>query len=105
MLSFEEATTALAKKRRISYEEAELIVAEHYDVYIKPDQEFIVFDDPDWVEPFNYSKPAPRGRVVRFDEELSPRAALNRERTVAADKMEGDRYRAMSRRTSLHVND
>ena len=104
--SFDEAVEAVAKRRKISYEEAALIVAEEYGEVAtieEGDDDGLLLDDVDATEAWLREYDISCGKVVRVDEDRSPAGTIQ----AQADRMEarrnGDRYRELSRRTSLHL--
>lgn len=103
--SFQEAVEAVAKRRKISEDEAALIVAEEYaEVATIEDEgydESLLLDDADATEAWLREYAPAAGRTIKIDEDRSPAGVIQ----AQADRMEarrsGDRYRMLSKRTSM----
>lgn len=104
--SFQDAVEAVAKRRKISEDEAALIVAEEYGEVATIEESYdesLLLDDVDATEAWLREYAPAVGRTIKVDEDRSPAGVIQ----AQADRMEarrsGDRYRELSRRTSLHL--
>lgn len=103
-LSYEEAIAAIVKGHSVSEETAALMVADIYPGLADESQTIqddIAFD-PIGDAPLLYRAPLPEGQPVPVDDERSPAGALAAQAARNEAAAEGDRYRRLSRRTSLH---
>ncbi len=99
--SFEEAVAIVAKRRKISEDEAALIVAEEYATLTEieeADPEGRLLDAPDDAEVWLRQHEVVRGRPVPIDEDRSAQGTIFAQAERMAAKAEGDWYREMSRR-------
>lgn len=104
--SFDEACEIVAKRRKISYEEAALLVAEEYaEVALLEDEsdDSLLLDDVDATEAWLREYDQSCGKIVRVDEDRSPAGVIQAQADRMQARREGDRYRELSRRTSLHL--
>jgi hypothetical protein len=102
--SFQEAVEAVAKRRNISEDEAALIVAEEYaQVAAREDAgpDDGLLDEVDEAEVWLRQHEVATGRPVPIDEERSPFGMIQAQADRMEAKREGDRYRELSKRTSL----
>ncbi len=105
--SFEEAVAAVAKRRKCSEDEAALIVAEEYQAVTlleEAEPDVSLLDDEDDAEVWlrDYSQACPV-RIVKVDEDRSPAGMIQAQADRMQARREAERYREMSRRTSLHL--
>lgn len=104
--SYEDAIRIIMREHKVDEPTAALIVADVYpalaafDASTQPD---IAFDPVD-AEAVGlvYHKPLPSGRAVPVDDDRSPAGAIFAQAERLAAKRTGDRYRKMSRATSMH---
>lgn len=104
--SFDEACEAVAKRRKITYEEAALIVAEEYGevaTFEDESDDSLLLDDVDATEAWLREYDMSCGKVVRVDEDRSPAGLIQAQAERMEARRTGDRYRELSRRTSLHL--
>jgi len=103
--SFQEAVEAVAKRRNISEDEAALIVAEEYGRLAAVEDQAVLsdvlLDDLDEAEVWLRQHEVATGRPVPIDEERSPFGMIQAQADRMEAKREGDRYRDLSKRTSL----
>lgn len=102
--SFQEAVEAVAKRRKISEDEAALIVAEEYGQVAaleEAGEDDERFDDVDEAEVWLRQHEVANGRPVPIDEERSAAGTIHAQAERMQAKREGDHYRDLSRRTSL----
>lgn len=107
--SYEDAIKIIMREHRVDEPTAALMVADVYpalaafDATSQPD---IAFDpvDADSVG-LVYHKPSPAGRPVPVDDDRSPAGAIFAQAERLEAKRNGDRYRSMGRRTSMHEID
>ncbi len=108
-ISYSDAVRAIMRKHKVDERTAELMVADIYPALsaFDPDSEpAIAFDHPDEVVMEGvYHPPAPAGKVVPVDDEPSPAWALAAQQARTEAEVDGNRYRALSRRTSFHSVD
>jgi hypothetical protein len=109
MESYESAIQSIMRERRVDEQTAGLIVAEVYPALVAFDRDAepdLAFDDFDSVDVgVVYTPPAKPGRVVPVDEDRSPAGSLLAQAERLAAKRNGDRYRKMSKGTSMHTVD
>lgn len=104
--SYEDAIRIIMREHRVDEPTAALMVADIYpaltafDATSLPDIDF----DPLDTESVGivYHKPLPAGRAVPVDDDRSPAGALFAQAERLEAKRNGDRYRQMGRRTSMH---
>ena len=101
--SFQEAVEAVAKRRKISEDEAALIVAEEYGQVAaleeaEPDDER--FDEIDEADVWLRQHEAPSGRAIPIDEDRSAAGTIFAQAERMLAKEEGDYYRELSRRVN-----
>ena len=104
--SFAEAVEAVAKRRKISEDEAALIVAEEYgqvadyedglDLIIDKSK----FDEIDEADVWLRQHEAPSGRAIPIDEDRSAAGTIFAQAERMLAKEEGDYYRELSRRVN-----
>jgi hypothetical protein len=108
-ISYSDAVRAIMRKHKVDERTAELMVADIYPALSAFDREAepaIAFDHPDEVVMEGvYHPPVQAGKVVPIDDEPSPAWAIEAQKARTAAEVEGDRYRALSRRTSFHSVD
>lgn len=105
--SFQEAVEAVAKRRKISEDESALIVAEEYASVAsieeaEPDDTLLDNEDEAELWLRDHTRRAPR-RVVKVDEDRSPAGTIQAQADRMQARREGERYRELSRRASLHL--
>lgn len=107
--SFDEAVRILMRQHKVDEPTAALMVADVYPALVAFDRDAepgLAFDDVDAVDyGMTYTPPAKPGRVVPVDDERSPQGALVAQAERLAAKRSGDRYRQLSRGTSMHTVD
>lgn len=105
-LSFEEATKAIAKSKRVDEDTAALLVADLYATANEAEDEHLASARLDPVVADDslgsYHVPRTDGRRVQVDDGRSPEGAKVAERSRVAAKHDGDRYRELSRRAGFH---
>lgn len=108
-ISYDEAVRTLMRQHKVDEPTAALMVADVYPALsaFDPDSEpAIAFDNPDNLGvPAVYHPPSPAGRVIPVDDEPSPAWALEAQKARTQAQLDGDHYRNMSRRTSMHTVD
>lgn len=95
------------KHKKVDLATAELMVAELYPSLDLADSVPDVAFDPIDADSIGlvYHPPVPEGRPVPIDEDRSPAGSLFAQAERLAAKREGDRYRQMSKGTSMHTVD
>lgn len=109
-ISYDDAVATIMRQQKVDHATAALLVAELYPRLASLDEAVpeVAFDNPDEVAVEGvgvYHPPTPAGRVLAVDDEPSPAWAIEAQKARTAAQIEGDRYRAMSRRTSFHTVD
>ena len=107
--SFQEAVEAVAKRRKISEDEAALIVAEEYGQVADYEDTIedrwghtsSLLDEPDEADVWLRQHEAPSGRAIPIDEDRSAAGTIFAQAERMAAKADGDYYREMSKRTSM----